>query len=159
MPPFLSQHWMIFVLIFFAILVYGVINRRLQRQWIGRRFGADQVRMLSFGVTYLGCRSQPGKPIRSSGFLLFTPQELFFRGRSPAQELRIPGDYIQGVYHDTVHKGRELHHSVMKIDFANPQKGPDCAAFKVPYPPQWITALQAAFPRKEDRPATPENLR
>ena len=143
--PLINQHWLFIAFIFFGIIAYISWIRRRDRQWIEKRFGLDHVRMMSFGVNYFGLVSEPGKVRRSSGFLLLTANEVFFRSRVAQLELSIPGRNIQRVYHDSAHKGASLHQSVMKIDFTNSEDQLDCAAFKVPYPPQWIAAVQTAF--------------
>jgi hypothetical protein len=145
MIPLLPEHGFFIILIFLGYLGYIAWNRRREHRWIESRFGLDRVRMMSFGVGYFGRESQPGKVRRSTGFLLTTPDEVFFRSRKNSTEISISGANIQGIYHGSDHKGEELHHSVVKIDFIDDQGRKDCAAFKVPYPPQWISALQAAF--------------
>ena len=145
MSPSSNPQWLIIALIFFGIMAYIVWIRRQDRRWIEQRFGLNRVRMMSFGVNFYGCASEPGKPGRSSGFLLLTRDEVFFRSRIAKREIVIPGRAIRRVYHDNAHKGEALHQSVMKIDFINPEEKGDCAAFKVPYPPQWIAAVQSAF--------------
>jgi hypothetical protein len=52
------------------------------------------------------------------------------------------GRKIAHVYPDNSIKGYNLHQSVMKIDFINEHDEKDSAAFKVPYPPQWIRAIE-----------------
>ncbi len=97
---------------------------------------------MSFGVNYFGRASEPGKPRRSSGFLLLLPDQLFYRSRGARLELSIPGKNIAHVYPDNSLKGVDLHQSVVKIDFINENDNKDSAAFKVPYPPQWISAIE-----------------
>jgi hypothetical protein len=43
----------------------------------------------------------------------------------------------------------DLHQSLVKIDFLNDQDQKDTAAFKVPYPPQWMQAIENAFLKKK----------
>ena len=70
------------------------------------------------------------------------PDSLFYRSRVKKIELLIPGRRIARVYHDKTHKGVNLHQSMVKIDFINDNDERDTAAFKVPYPPQWINAIE-----------------
>ena len=97
---------------------------------------------MSFGVNYFGRSTEPGPPRRSSGFLLLLPDRLFYRSRLAKLELEIPQSDISSVYHDRSHKGVDLHQSVVKVDFFSDQGRKDTAAFKVPYPPQWIQAIE-----------------
>ena len=115
-----EQQW-----IFIAIAFFGII--------------------MSFGVNFFGRASEPGKARRSSGFLLLLNDALFYRSRVKKIELEIPGNRIARIYHDRSHKGVDLHQSLVKIDFLNDHNQKDTAAFKVPYPPQWMQAIENAF--------------
>ncbi|MBW2706792.1 MAG: hypothetical protein JRD84_10855, partial [Deltaproteobacteria bacterium] len=84
----------------------------------------------------------------SSGFLLLLSDRLFYRSRLKKIELDIPGSSIVRVYHDRSHKGTNLHQSLVKINFINDQNEKDTAAFKVPYPPQWINAIENSLLKK-----------
>jgi hypothetical protein len=136
------QQWIVIALVFFGILAYIAIIRWRDRKWIDARFGNLNLRAISFGVNYFGTATEPGKPRRSSGFLLLLPDSLFYRSRVKKIELEIPGSRIVRVYHDRSHKGVDLHTSLVKIDFLNAQDQKDTVAFKVPYPPQWINAIE-----------------
>lgn len=143
MPDVLAnQQWMLIALVFFGIIAYIAIIRWRDRKWIERRFGDIPILAMSFGVNFFGRASDPGKPRRSSGFLLLMPDRLFYKSRMAGLELEIPGSKIAQVYPGTSIKGVSLHQSVMKIDFLNESGQKDCAAFRVPYPPQWIKAIQ-----------------
>ena len=128
------QQWIVIALVFFGILAYIAIIRRRDRKWIDERFGSRNLRAMSFGVNYFGAVTEPGKPRRSSGFLLLLPDRLFYRSRVKKIELEIPANRIARVYHDRRHKGVDLHMSLVKIDFLNARNQRDTAAFKVPYP-------------------------
>jgi hypothetical protein len=119
------------------------------RKWIDERFGSRTILAMSFGVNFFGRAAEPGKPRRSSGFLLLLDDALFYRSRVKKIELEIPGNRIARIYHDRSHKGVDLHQSLVKIDFLNDQNQKDTAAFKVPYPPQWMQAIENAFLKKK----------
>jgi hypothetical protein len=144
MPDFLAnQQWLIIAVLFFGIMGYIALVRWRDRKWIEARFGKQKVLAMSFGVNYFGRASEPGRPRRSSGFLLLLPDRLFYRSRGHRIELDIPGKHIVNVYPGTSLKGVDLHQSVMKIDFMNEHNEKDSTAFRVPYPPQWIQAIQS----------------
>ena len=143
------QQWIVIALVFFGFLAYIAIIRWRDRKWIGQRFGDQNLRAMSFGVNYFGKASEPGKPSRSSGFLLLLPDSLFYRSRVKKIELEIPGNRIARVYHDRTHKGVDLHVSLVKVDFLNSQNEKDTAAFKVPYPPQWMQAIENTLIKKK----------
>jgi hypothetical protein len=143
MPDFLAnQQWIVIAALFFGIMGYIAYIRWRDRRWIEARFGRQKVLTMSFGVSCFGRASEPGKPRRSSGFLLLLPDRLFYRSPAHRVELDIPGTHISKVYPGTSLKGVDLHQSVMKVDFINEHNQRDSAAFRVPYPPQWINAIQ-----------------
>ena len=144
-----NQQWIFIALVFFGILAYIAIMRWRDRKWIDARFGSQNLRAMSFGVNYFGQATEPGKPRRSSGFLLLLPNSLFYRSRIKKIQLEIPGDRIARVYHDRSHKGVDLHMSLVKIDFLNSDDQRDTAAFKVPYPPQWMQAIERTLVKKD----------
>jgi len=97
---------------------------------------------MSFSVNYFGLAAEPGALQKSSGFLLLFPDRVFYRSRLKKIELDIPAASIARVYHSRSHKGVDLHQSLVKIDFINSENEKDTAAFKVPYPPQWMQAIE-----------------
>ena len=130
-----NQGWIFIALIFFGIIGYIAFIRWRDRRWIENRFGNQKILAMSFGVNYFGRDSEPGKPRKSSGFLLLLPDRIFYRSRAVGLELIIIGKNIAHVYPDNSIKGYNLHQSVVKIDFINENDERDSAAFKVPYPP------------------------
>ena len=145
-----NQQCVFIAIIFFGIIAYIAYIRWRDRKWIEKRFSGQKILAMSFGVNYFGRASEPGKPKRSSGFLLLLPDQLFYRSRGARLELSIPGKNIAHVYPDNSLKGVNLHQSVVKIDFMNENDRKDSAAFKVPYPPQWISAIETHLLARED---------
>lgn len=137
-----TQQWVVIAIVFFGIMVYIVTIRRRDRKWIETRFGGDTILAVSFGVNYFGQATAPGTPKQSSGFLLLLRDRLFYRSRLKKIELEIPAKSIKRVYHGRQFKGAEMHQSLVKVDFINEKREKDTAAFKVPYPPQWIRAIE-----------------
>ncbi len=147
MEMIIENQWLLILLVFFGIIFYFAWMRSRDRRWIANRFGKDKVLAMSFGVEYFGRTSEEGPPRGSRGFLLLLEDRLFFRGGLKKLELDVPGENVAKVYHGNTHKGVDLHHSVIKIDFKIPGSpgDEDTVAFKVPYPPQWITAIEKTF--------------
>jgi hypothetical protein len=137
-----NQQWIFIALIFFGIIAYIAWVRWRDRRWIDERFGNRTILAMSFGVNYFGRTAEPGSPQKSSGFLLLFSDRLFYRSRLKKIELDIPAGSIARIYHSRSHKGVDLHQSLIKIDFINSQNQKDTAAFKVPYPPQWMQAIE-----------------
>ncbi len=144
---FKNNEWLIIALLFFGILAYISLIRWRDHRWIESRFGRQNIVAMSFGINYFGRISEPGKPNRSSGFLLLLKDRVFYKSRYRGIEVEIPGISIRRVYHDTAHKGVDLHQSVVKIDFMLESNRQDSVAFRVPYPPQWISAIENISPR------------
>ena len=133
--------------IFFGIIAYISWIRWQDNRWIEGRFGRKNVIAMSFGVSYFGRASEPGKPMRSSGFLVLTKDQVFYRSRFSKLEVEILGSKIVRLYPDSKHKGVDLQQSVLKIDFYGKEGQPDAVAFRVPYPPQWIQAIENICPQ------------
>ncbi len=144
-----NQQWVIIAIVFFGIIGYISWVRWRDRKWIDERFGGHKILAMSFGVNYFGRAAEPGSPRKSSGFLLLLSDRLFYRSRLKKIELEIPASRIARVYHDRTHKGIDLHQSLVKIDFINDRNEKDTAAFKVPYPPQWMQAIENALLKKK----------
>ncbi|MBT8370823.1 MAG: hypothetical protein KJO34_07670 [Deltaproteobacteria bacterium] len=145
---FKNQQWILIALVFFGIIAYIAWIRWRDRKWIEERFGGHKILAMSFGVNYFGRATESGPPRKSSGFLLLLSDRLFYRSRLKKIELEIPASSISRVYHDRSHKGIELHQSLVKVNFINEKKEKDTAAFKVPYPPQWMQAIENIVKKK-----------
>ncbi len=137
-----NQHWPLIALAFFGFLAYIAWNRWQDRCQIEKRFGLKNVLAMSFGVYYYGNATDPGHPRRKSGFFLLLPGCVYFCSRRAKLEIEIPFKRIDRVYHGSTLKDVDLHQSVVKIDFVNRWQHKDTAAFKMPYPPQWIQMIE-----------------
>ena len=144
-----NQQWIAIAIIFFGVIAYFAYVRRRERKWIDQRFGQQKVLAVSFGVNYFGRASEEGKPHKSNGFLLLLPDRLFYRSHRSRIELDIPVEKIDRVYPGTSIKGVDLHQSVMKVNFINATNDRDSAAFRVPYPPQWIRMIEKTVIKKD----------
>lgn len=97
---------------------------------------------MSFGVTYYGCESSPGRLSSYTGMLLLLRSGILYRTRFLGREFRISKEAFRSVYVSKKHKGKDLFRYVMKIDFINKGGELDSAAFRVPYPKQWFSAIE-----------------
>lgn len=145
MDILLQPKWMVILLVALGVLGAFAWQRWRERNWIAQRFGWESVVTCSFGVRYFGTAREPGGPRRLNGVLLLTVDRIFFRNHRTGLELDVPGSRIIRIYHGVRHKEVDLNQSVVKIDFLNYRDEEDTAAFKVPYPPQWIKAVAVAF--------------
>lgn len=140
-----GQQWLLFALLFFGAIGYVAFIRWRDRVWIDRNYGLDNARMMSFGVNYFGLASETSRLRTSSGLLLLLSDRLVYRSRFRRITLEINGANIIGISHSTSHGGVKLHQPTMQIAFKTPENTRDAAAFKVPYPVQWMTAIKAGF--------------
>lgn len=145
-----EQQWIFIAIIFFGIIIFISLKRWVDQQWIEKKFSKINVRVVSFGVTYYGKLSDPGAPPKHIGFLVLLKNGLCFRSRWRKVEIFVPASKIVAVYHDVTHKGTELYQSVVKVDFLSDKGERDSIAFKVPYPPQWILAIESLLPKKAE---------
>ena len=139
-----GQQWLLIALIFFGVILYFSWRRWQDQKFIDACFGKDRLLALSFGVGCFGRAGQSGAPRRRNGFLVLLPDALFFRSHSGNVEVKVPVAAIVRVYHGRSHKGVELRQSLVKVDFIAERDRRDTLAFKVPYPPQWIRAIENA---------------
>ena len=128
-------------LLFLGFLLYSRSKRRRDLAWIAKRFPGQKPVVASFGVTYWGQESEPGPVHKNKGFLLLLPDRIFFKGAG-GLEWQVPKKRMLGVDHDHAIKGENLNQSVMIVQFNTEQGGATRAAFRVPYPPQWMEAIE-----------------
>jgi len=57
--------------------------------------------------------------------------------------LLIPGSSITYIGVSNVHKGKDLHQSVVVLQFLNQDGKEEKAAFRIPYPAQWVAAIKS----------------
>ena len=148
-----NPNWLVFALLFLAVLFYLVFMRNREARRIGEKFPREQIVLSSFGVNYYGLESEPGPPLRSTGALVLLKDRLYYRARFADRELAIPGAAITGIGVTGVHKGRPLHQYVVDIRFLNAAGREEKAAFRVPLPAQWSAAIKATL--IEDRASSP----
>ena len=138
-----TQQWPI-LLLGFAILAFFAWRRRRDQHWIATHFPNRPILVQSFAVQYFGRVTESGKPRASKGFLVLFPDLLIFRSPAAKREFRLQVSAIRKIYHARDHKGVDLERSLMKLDFVAEDKQEDTAAFAVPYPPQWMQAIEKA---------------
>ena len=138
--------------LFLLLLFYFSWMRRKDKKWARRNIAADEILAISFGTIRFRGRPSKKSVRKQKGFLILTPHALIFKpGASMFQsETKKPAFEIlkkdaRRAYHSASHKGCDLNQSVINIDFINATGDMDSAAFKVPYPPQWLAAIDKCF--------------
>jgi len=140
-----NPSWLVFALLFLAVLLYLVILRNREARRIGEKFPREQIVLTSFGVNYFGLESEPGSPLRSVGALVLLKDSLYYRARFANRELTIPGAAITHIGVTDTHKGKPLHQYVVAIRFLNAEGKEEKAAFRIPLPAQWTAAIKATL--------------
>ena len=138
-----NPSWLVFALLFLAIMFYLAYMRQRETRRILARFDKSQIILTSFGVNYYGRDSEPGGPLRSSGALVLVKSGLYYRARFANRELFVPGPSITYIGVSNQHKGKDLHQNVVVIHFLNEEGKEEKAAFRIPYPGQWVAAIKA----------------
>ena len=153
-----NPNWLIFALIFLGIIFYLAYMRQRETKRITDKFDKDQIVITSFGVNYYGLESEPGGPLRSAGALVLLKQGIYYRARYAKRELYVPGSAITYIGVTNVHKGKDLHQTVVVLQFISEDGREDKAAFRVPYPAQWIAAIKSNLVEKKTKvPKKPQD--
>jgi len=137
LPYFLIAVLFIFALVFFAWF------RQKDARNVRERF--KDILIATYGVQYFGRESEKGDLLDSSGQLLFLKQGLFYRGRFDKRELMIPKEKLISVAVTDHHKGKLTYQVCLAIYFMNENEIIDRAAFTIPYPKQFIEAINHYF--------------
>jgi hypothetical protein len=128
--------------VFFGVLFFLVFMRKIESKRIENKFDRKNIIVSSYGVNYFGLSSERGGPARSSGILVLLRDGIFYRARFAKKELFIPGCSITSIRIVETHKGRPLYQKAVAIDFLSKEGKNDTAAFRIPYPDQWIGAIK-----------------
>ncbi len=139
---FANPNYLIFALLFLGVIFYLAYMRQRETKRIADKFDKNDIIITSFGVNYYGLESEPGGPLRSAGALVLLKNGIYYRARFAKRELFIPGSSITYIGVTDVHKGKALHQPVAVIRFLNQVGKEEKAAFRVPYPAQWLEAIK-----------------
>jgi hypothetical protein len=153
-----NPHWLIFALTFLGIIFYLAYMRQRESKRITEKFDKNDIIITSFGVNYYGLESEPGGPLRSAGALVLLKSGIWYRARYAKRELFIPGSAITYIGVTNIHKGKDLHQTVVVLQFLNQEGKEEKAAFRIPYPAQWVSAIKSnLLDNKAEAPKKPRN--
>lgn len=138
-----NPRWLVFALLFLGVIFYLAYMRQRETKRISDKFDKQDIIITSFGVNYYGLESEPGGPLRSAGVLVLLKDGIYYRARFANRELLIPGSAITYIGVTNVHKGKDLHQSVVVLQFLNQDGKEEKAAFRIPYPAQWVAAIKS----------------
>ncbi|MBN1837260.1 MAG: hypothetical protein JW820_15500 [Spirochaetales bacterium] len=138
-----NPNWLIFALLFLGIIFYLAYMRQRETKRILQKFKKEDIVITSFGVNFFGLESEPGGPLRSAGVLVLLRHGLYYRARFASRDLFIPGPAITYIGVTHTHKRKDLHQTVVLIQFLTEEGIEDKAAFRIPYAAQWVAAIKA----------------
>jgi hypothetical protein len=144
-----NPSWLIFALLFLGVIFYLAYMRQRETKRITDKFDKERIVITSFGVNYYGLESEPGGPLRSAGALVLLKDGIYYRARFARRELHIPGSAITYIGVTNVHKGKDLHHTVVVLQFLSAEGREERAAFRIPYPGQWVSAIKGNLLEKK----------
>jgi hypothetical protein len=138
-----NPNWLVFALLFLGIIFYLAYMRQRETKRITDKFDQKDIIITSFGVNYYGLESEPGGPLRSAGALVLLKDGIYYRARFSKRELMIRATSIAYIGVTDTHKGKDLHQTVVVLQFLNPDGKEEKAAFRIPYPAQWVAAIKS----------------
>ncbi len=144
--------WLSFAILFLGIIFFMAVVRQRESKRIMEKFNSDDIIITSFGVNYFGLESEKGGPLRSSGALVLLKNGLYYRARYRKKELFIKKGTITYIGVSDVHKRKPLYQNVVVIKFVNDDGNEEKAAFRMPYPNQWIMAISKNLVAGNPRP-------
>jgi len=145
-----NNSWILFTVLFLGAVAFLAIMRQVEIRRIYKKFDYNDVLLLSFGVNYFGCETEPGGLSKSSGALALTRSEIYYRARYRKRELRISGSSVAQIEVTDMHKGKPLHQQAIAIYFVNEYGTRDKAVFRIPHPAKWVNMINSMFVRDDD---------
>ena len=145
------------MLVFFGIFGGIAFLQWKDRRWIHKRFKPEDILIMSFGVTFYGCEMDPGRLSQQTGMLALLPYGLIYRTRFLGKEFKISGEAIRAIYVDKKLKGKKLYQYALMVGFVNAKGDKDIAAFRVPYPKQWLKSIEKVAGIKQTVAITERN--
>jgi len=153
-----NPNWLIFAVLFILIMFYLVYMRQRESKRIAGKFDKSEIIITSFGVNFYGLESEPGGPLRSAGALVLLKDGIYYRARFSSREVMIPGTSITYIGVTNTHKGKDLHQTVVVLQFINQEGKEEKAAFRMPYPAQWVAAIKSnLLEKKAEAPKKPHD--
>ena len=143
-----NASWILFAVLFLGAVAFLAIIRQIETRRLYKKFSEDEIILLSFGVNFFGCESEPGRVNKSAGALVLTKSELYYRARYLNTELTIPGKSIAQIDVTDQHKGKPLHQQAIAIYFINEEGSKDKAVFRIPHPAKWVNLMNSMFVKK-----------
>lgn len=143
-----NSSWIMFAVLFLGAVAFLAIVRQIETRRLYNKFDSDDIILLSFGVNFFGCESEPGRINKSAGALVLTKNELYYRARYSKQELSIPGQSFAQIDVTDQHKGKPLHQHAIAVYFINEFGNKDKAVFRIPHPAKWVNLMNSMFVKK-----------
>ncbi len=144
-----NTSWILFAGLFLGAVAFLAVVRQVETRRIYKKFSEDEIILLSFGVNFFGCESEPGRISKSAGALVLTRTELYYRARYLNKELTIRGQSIAQIEVTDQHKGKPLNQHAIAVYFINEEGSKDKAVFRIPHPAKWVNLMNSMFVKKD----------
>jgi hypothetical protein len=130
------------ILIFLVVVAMAVIRQK-ETKAITRRFSREETRLVAFAVTFFGVESENKKPLKVQGALILTDGLLAFQSRFGDRGFDLPVKSISGIGTTDSFCSKNLHQTVVSVEFRNEGNGIERAAYRIPHPAKWVKALRS----------------
>jgi hypothetical protein len=135
-------------LLFMAVVIAVAHIRNVESRRIREKYRQDEILLSSYGVQFFGVESEPGKPLKSTGTLVMTKDEIYYRAKFLRREITIPGKAITSISVVDMFKNKLTYVKIIAINFINSEGERDRAGFRIPFPERWNEAISKAYLRQ-----------
>ena len=130
---------------FMAIVLFISFFRNVESKRLRQKLGEGNILLSNYRVHFYGVESVPGIPFNSIGALGLSAEGMYYCSRILKRELFIPGSKFSSLSVTDDFKGKNMYGNVVIFNFINEKGEKDRAAFRIPYPERWSTAIRKVF--------------
>ncbi len=128
--------------IFLVVIAMAVIRQR-EINAIAKRFPREETKHVAFAVTFYGVESENKKPLKMQGALILTDSLLAFQSRFGGKGFDLPLESITSIGTTDQFCGKNLYQTVVSVGFHGKENSAERAAYRIPHPARWVTALKS----------------
>lgn len=129
-------------IILFSIVLLMAVIRNIESRRISSRFSSNEIRLVSFGVTWFGQENKINKPLRKTGAIALVSNGVYFHSRFGKVDFFLPLNSIKTIGTTDFFCDKPLNDTVVQISFKDENLELDRVAFKIPSPARWIALLR-----------------
>ncbi|PIE69863.1 MAG: hypothetical protein CSA22_10740 [Deltaproteobacteria bacterium] len=127
------------------VMIFIQATRRRVDQRIRTELRDTPRRLETPSARFLGFSSGTGEQLKGSGALVLTDDQLFFFQTLPPHHLTLPLAALRDVTPVNTYRGKPYSRPVLKVTFST-HHGQDTAAWMLPDPAPWTSALTSGEP-------------